>query len=172
MKKLSLLLAIICSVILVDSCDKGIEPEPENSSGPTGFSGNVTFIGDWPADVKRTHLVVFKNPILTSEDFFPPNLAFVIDSIPYRSSYFEYNSVDNNFIDVFQLAPGEFSYVVVAQSSTPELSLDRKDWVVVGIYCENGNQANPAKLILRGGQMTRDVNIVVDFNNPPPQPPM
>lgn len=171
MKKLSFLLILI-AVFLIIKCNEGIEPEPIESSGPTGFSGTVTFVGDWPTDVKRTHLVVFKNAIQTSDDFFPPNLSFVIDSIPYRSTEFTYNSFDDNFIPIFQLAPGEFSYVVVAQSNTPELSLDRKDWKVVGIFCENGDQFKPAKLVLRGGNTTTNVNILVDFNNPPPQPPM
>ncbi|MDH7606080.1 MAG: hypothetical protein QHH13_14365 [Melioribacter sp.] len=167
-----LLFLIVASPFLLHSCDKGIEPELEKPSGPTGFSGKITFIGKWHEGIKRTHLVVFKNPITKSEDFFPPNLSFVSDSIPYNSKEFYYNSVENNFLPILQLGEGEYSYVVVAQSKSPEISLDRKDWFVVGVYCINGDQTKPAKLKIQAGRITPDINIVVDFNNPPPQPPM
>jgi len=157
-------------IILVSGCDKGIEPGEQ--AGPAGFEGKVTFVGTWPDSIKRTHVVVFKNPILTSNDFFPPNLSFVIDSIPYRSAQFTFNSLENNYIPIFQLAAGSYYYVVVAQSKTPEISLARKDWFVVGVYCVNGDQTKPAILSIQPGRITKDINIVVDFDNPPPQPPM
>ncbi|MCX7797648.1 MAG: hypothetical protein N2249_03385 [Melioribacter sp.] len=170
-KKVFTVLAILV-LLLFSKCDKGIEPEPEKPSGPAGFSGKITFVGKWPEGIKRTHLVVFKNIIQRSEDFFPPNLCFVSDSIPYNSSEFVYNSIENNFLPILQLGEGEYSYVVVAQSKTPEISLDRKDWFVVGVYCVNADQSKPAKLVINAGKITPNVNIVVDFNNPPPQPPM
>ncbi|MEG8946366.1 hypothetical protein [Rosettibacter firmus] len=171
LKKILIVISIF-AIAIFNGCDKGIEPEPEIPSGPMGFSGKVTFIGKWPEGIKRTHIVVFKNPIEKSEDFFPPNLSFVSDSIPYNSTEFVYNSIENNFLPILQLDEGVYSYVVVAQSRTPEISLDRKDWFVVGVYCVNGNQSNPAKLIIQRGKITPNVNIIVDFNNPPPQPPM
>ncbi len=165
-----LLLFSLLIIILLSSCDKGISPgEP---AGPAGFEGRVTFTGNWPDSIKRTHVVVFKNPILTTNDFFPPNLSFVVDSIPYRSTEFTYNSLEDNYIPLFQLAPGAYSYIVVAQSKTPDISLARKDWFVVGVYCIGGDQTKPAKLSVQPGKITKDINIVVDFNTPPPQPPM
>ena len=165
-----LVFVTLLAIILISACDKGIAPgEP---SGPVGFEGKVTFVGTWPDSIKRTHVVVFKNPILTSDDFFPPNLSFVVDSIPYRSSEYSFNSLEDNYIPLFQLAPGNYSYVVVAQSKTPDISLARKDWFVVGVYCLNGHQNNPTTLSILPGRVTTDVNIIVDFNNPPPQPPM
>ncbi|MDX9923760.1 MAG: hypothetical protein RBS48_03265 [Ignavibacteriaceae bacterium] len=169
MKKIILTVSIIL-LFLINGCDKGIEPADEITS-PTGFKGKVTFTGNWNNNIKRTHLVVFKKPINKDEDFFPPNLTFVIDSIPKGSSQFNYNSLENNYIESFTISAGEYSYVVVAQSNSPELSLLRKDWVVVGVYCENGDQSKPKKLIINAGKITDDININVDFNNPPPQPP-
>ena len=168
-RKITICIALFV-IILLNGCDKGISPgEP---AGPAGFEGKVTFIGNWPDSIKRTHIVVFKNPILSSNDFFPPNLSYVIDSIPYRSSLFTYNSLEDNYIPIFQLAAGNYSYVVVAQSKTPDISLDRKDWFVVGVYCINGDQTKPASLSVLPGRITKNINIVVDFNNLPPQPPM
>jgi hypothetical protein len=171
-KKILSALIFFLLLIIISGCDKGIEPADETAPGETGFSGKVTFTGSWPAGVKRTHIVVFKNEIISSQDFFPPNLAFVIDSIPYRSTEFNFNSVDNNFIPLFVLSPGEYKYIVVAQSSTPEISLERKDWSIVGVYCLNGIQSNPKPLIIESGKMTRGVDINVNFGNPPPQPPI
>lgn len=167
--KKSLALVLILS-FLISSCDKGIEPgEP---LGPSGFSGKVTFVGNWPQGIQRTHIVVFRNEIVTVADFFLPNLSFVVDSIPYGSKEFTYNSLENPFTTIFKITPGNYSYVVVAQSKTQFMSFERKDWMVVGVYCENNNQAIPKSLIVPPGKITPDVNIKVDFNNPPPQPPM
>ncbi len=171
MKKIFVAIVTLALFSLIAGCDKGIEPEPIKT-GVTGFSGKVTFIGNWPADIKRTHVVLFKNAITTSADFFPPNLSFVIDSIPYRTTSFTYNSVDNNFIPLFTLAPGDYKYLVVAQSKTDVLSLNRKDWFIVGIYNVGNDQSKPKTLTILDREMTTGVDIIVDFNNPPPQPPM
>ncbi|MCX6169796.1 MAG: hypothetical protein NTX65_10675 [Ignavibacteriales bacterium] len=171
MKNLFAAIVTLALFSFIAGCDKGIEPEPLKS-GVTGFSGKVTFVGNWPADIKRTHVVLFKNVINTSADFFPPNLAFVIDSIPYRSTSFTYNSVDNNFIPLFTLAPGDYNYLVVAQSKTAVLSLDRKDWLIVGIYNIGNDPNKPRTLTILDREITSGVDIIVDFNNPPPQPPM
>ncbi len=166
-------IAAIVTVLLsfLGGCDKGIEPLPPVSPGPTGFSGKVTFTGNWPTDIKRTHVVVFRNPILSSGDFFPPNLSFVIDSIPNGTKEFTYNSINNNFISSFTLAPGSYKYIVVAQSKTPTLSLNRKDWFVVGVYTTSGDQSKPGTMTIQQGYMTTGIDINVDFSNPPPQPP-
>lgn len=161
----------ISGLILLQGCDKGIEPgEPVL---PGGFRGSVTFAGTWPEGIKRTHLVVFKNPLLTGNDFSIQNFAFIVDSIPYRETLFSYNSLEDNFLpDIITLYPGEYKYVAVAQSKTPEISFLRRDWTVVGVYCINDDQTRPKSLIIRSNQVTPEINIKVDFNNPPPQPPL
>jgi len=166
-------LMVVCfSVYFITGCDKGIEPEPGNSpqSEIIGFSGKVTFSGNWPAGITRTHIVVFKNDILTVDDFSFQNLAFVVDSIPYRSQEFIYNSVMNNFFS-FTLAEGTYKYIVVAQSKTPSISFNRADWTIVGVYYNNGNTSKPGMMTLQKGNPTIGIDINVDFNNPPPQPP-
>lgn len=166
-KKIYFVIALV--TVILFGCDKGIAPgEP---AGPSGFSGKIIFNGTWPSGIKRTHLVVFKNEIKDTSDFFPPNLSFVSDSIPYGSSIFNFNSLTNNFLPALQFNPGSYSYVAVAQSKTENISLRRKDWFVVGIYCVNNDQAKPAALTIHAGKITEGVNINVDFNNVPPQPP-
>lgn len=169
MKSIQIKILFLVILLMIISCNKGIEPA--DPMGPFGFTGKVTFIGKWPEGVKRTHIVVFKNEIKKVEDFFN-FFSFIIDSIPYGVKEFNYNSIDNAYSPNIKLTPGVYSYVVVAQSKTPEITLIRSDWNVVGVYCINGDQSIPKTLIVNPGQITKDVNIVVDFNNPPPQPPM
>jgi hypothetical protein len=104
-------------------------------------------------------------------------LSAVIDSIPNGSTEFPYNSVDmnyieHNFLPDFKITPGEHAYVIVAQSRSPEISFARADWVIVGVYNIGEDQSKPKALIIQDGKMTTGVDIIVNFNNPPPQPPM
>lgn len=168
MRNIFTILFIGYLIFQITGCDKGIEPAAQT---PTGFSGTVTFTGQWPSGIQRTHVVVFNHFIQSNADFSPPNLSFVVDSIPYNSKTFTFNSIDNNFISIFQIIPGEYQYIVVAQSKTPTLSLERKDWFVAGVYTTSQNQAIPGTMTISDGVMTTGININVDFNNPPPQPP-
>ncbi|NWF89503.1 MAG: hypothetical protein HXY50_08575 [Ignavibacteriaceae bacterium] len=160
----SLLPIILLSVFLF-SCGEGIAPEPIKQ---TGFSGSVTFVGDWPLGVTRTHIVVFKDPLLTAGDFNAFNLKFVSVEIPYGSTVFNYNSADTAVVPIGE---GEFSYVAVAQQKTLNVSLNRKDWFVVGVYYAGGDTTKPGKLTIPQNTLVRGININCDFNNPPIQPP-
>lgn len=168
MKKI---LVIILLAFLVISCDKGIEPNPEPVDPEnTSIAGTVTFMGEWPSGIARTHIVLFKNLIQVEGDFFPPNLSYVSNQIDSGTVSLEYDSRDNNLLDV-NLSPGTYKYIVVAQSTKEVLSLERKDWFVVGVYYANGNTAQPGSIIVNEGKVTEGVNIICDFDNPPPQPP-
>ncbi len=172
MIKLFFIMTICLSVCFIAGCDKGIEPEPEKSPQAEiiGFSGKVTFTGNWPAGITRTHIVVFKNEILTVDDFSFQNLAFVVDPVPFESSEFTYDSGINNFFSL-TLAEGTYKYIVVAQSKTPTISFNRDDWFIVGVYYNNEDQSKPGMMTLQKGKITTGIDINVDFNNPPPQPP-
>jgi hypothetical protein len=169
MQKLLFTITIIAVLVFISGCDKGIEPLPAPPSGPTGFSGKVTFTGAWPADVTRTHIIVFKNPIERITDFSIQNLAFVVDPITYNSTEFSYSSETNNLLSL-TLTAGIYKYIVVAQSKTPTLSLNRNDWIVVGLYYKDGDMSKPEEMTINQGEITTGINITVDFNNLPPQP--
>ena len=158
---------IIFSVSFI-SCDKGIEPYREETEADlTSFEGKVTFIGTWPEGVMRTYIVVFSEP----SRFDVSTLNFIIGPIPYNSTEFIYNSIENNLGLIPTLNPGEYPYIIVAQSKTPELSLSRKDWTVAGVYYLDGDTTNPGKVKIEKGKVTTGINIICDFNNPPVQPP-
>ncbi len=170
MQRILILLSFISFLLIIISCNKGIEPA--EVIGPSGFEGKVTFTGKWPEGIKRTHLVVFKNEIKTIDDFFLPNLSFVADSIPYGSKEYSFNSLVNSFSAIFVFGPGYYSYIAVAQQKTQFMTFNRADWFVVGVYCENGYQNKLKTMVVLPGHITSGININVDFNNPPPQPPM
>ncbi len=67
--------------------------------------------------------------------------------------------------------PGTYAYIAVAQQSTEELSLARNDWFVSGIYYANGDTTQPGTMVIPDSTFVENINITVDFNNPPPQPP-
>ena len=165
-----ILLALAVSFSII-SCDKGIAPLPETNTDLVGFDGKVTFYGSWPAGIQQTYIVVFKQALQSSSDFFPPNLSYVVGPIPYGATEYSYNSIDNNGVSSFTLSPGNYNYVVVAQSTKSTLSLNRSDWTVVGIYYLPGDTTNPGTLLIKSGEITHNINITCNFDNPPPQPP-
>lgn len=164
-------IAILLAVFLLISCDEGIEPYPEPVDPEnTGIAGTVNFIGTWHSGIARTHIVLFKNAILSEADFFPPNLSYVSNEIDSGTVVLEYDSRTNNLLDV-NIAPGTYRYIVVAQSTKDALSLDRKDWFVVGVFYAPNDNTKPGSIIVNEGRMTENVDITCDFDNPPPQPP-
>ncbi len=162
---------MILIAVSFNACDKGIEPKNENEI--TGFSGTVYFIGNWPADIKRTFIVVFKDPLLASTDFTITNLKFLSLEIPLGVPSYNFSSLDSSYIPTNPgpFLPGRYAYVAVAYQITDQLSLARKDWYVAGVYYAYGNTSEPATMVVTENIFLTDINITCDFNNPPPQPP-
>jgi hypothetical protein len=157
-------------IVFLYGCNKGIEPLPEDMQ--TGFGGKITFIGEWPDSVTRTHLVVFKDPLNSISDFSLQNIRFVSSEIPFGINEFFYSSKDSSVLPGTGLFQSEdYAYVAVAQSSKQDVSLNREDWFVVGLYYNIGDTTMPGALNVPENTFVSDVNIVCDFNNPPPQPP-
>jgi len=159
---------LLCVTILLSGCDKGIAPK----SGEAGFSGIITFIGQWPDSVTRTHLVIFKDPLNSSADFSLQNLRYVSNEIPFGTTTYNFSSKDSSVIPGTGLfEPGEYAYVAVAQQTTENVSLIRADWFVVGVYYKNNDTTKPGTLVIPENTFVENINIICDFNNPPPQPP-
>lgn len=165
------IILILLLAVTFLSCDKGIEPK--NYDEPTGFSGTVYFVGEWPAEIKRMFIVVFKDPLLSSADFTITNLKFLSREIPLGVSSYQFSSFDTSYIPTVPgpFLPGTYAYVAVAYQTTEDLSLAREDWYVAGVFDGNLNTNQAAPMILRENVFITYINIVCDFNNPPPQPP-
>jgi hypothetical protein len=167
--------AILILMLAAVACDDhGIEPRPETPVNKTsGFSGKVTFINEWPDSIKRAFVVVFQNPLLTPGDFTIFNLKFLSREIPLDSPTYDYSSLDSTFIPSVPgpFPPGIYAYIAVVQQSTEELSLSRRDWFVSGVYYASGDTTQPGTMVIPDSTFVENINITVDFNNPPPQPP-
>lgn len=171
-KKLFLFINVLVFGLATNSCDHGIAPLPEQAE-VSGFKGTIYFVSPWPDSIKRTYLVVFKNPLLQPSDFVITNLKYLSNEIPFGVQLYRFSSFDSAIIPVSPgpFEPGEYAYVAVAHQTTDELSLARKDWFVSGIYYSNNDTTKPGVLVIQENKITRNVNIRVDFNKLPPQPP-
>ncbi len=156
---------LILGIFFIISCDKGIAPEPENIQ--PGFSGKVIFLGEWDESVKRTHIILFKENLTDSTKFNIGNLAYISEEIPFGVDEYEFSTLENSVIQ--NIIPGGYEYLAVIQSSEESISFRRSDWKVAGLYSDN-NQI-PKILFIPENIFFEDINILVDFDNPPPQPP-
>lgn len=166
-KKYLIFPTILLITVNFTGCDKGIAPLEVNEK--PGFSGKITFFGDWPIDVTRTHLVIFKKPLNSAADFNADNLAFVSKEIPKGTSSLDYSTLDEPLIG--KIPAGTYNYIAVAQSKTILLSLNRIDWNVVGLFHKNSNPGTPGSVTVPESELIIGVDIEVDFSNPPVQPP-
>jgi hypothetical protein len=169
-KKTDYFIAALLLILFLNSCDHGLEPRPPETSG---FSGTIYFNSSWPDSVKRSFLVVFENPLLEPTDFTIENLKFLSREIPLGVQSHEFSSLDSAYIppNPGPFPSGLYAYVAVVQQSTENLSLARKDWFVSGIYYALGDTINPATMVIPESTFVKNINIRVDFNNPPTQPP-
>jgi hypothetical protein len=172
-KILSILIVFFFMLLVSCDSDHGIAPKPIiDKSETTGFSGRITFVGTWPDSIQRTHIVMFKDPLLTALDFNIINLKYVSLEIPFGAEFYDYNSADSSFWPLDGIIEaGEYAYLSVAQQSTVELTFLRKDWFVTGVYYAEGDTTQPGTLTIPEITMVKNINIICDFDNPPPQPP-
>ena len=164
--KLSNWLISILLIVTV-SCDKGLAPETDNVE--PGFSGTITFTGDWPTDVTGTHLVLFKDPLVSEEDFSQENLVYLSQGIPYGVEQFDYNTLSASFFN--NIVPGEYAYLAIAQTTSAIPLPQRELWTVAGVYYSGEDTSQPGTIIIPQNTFVTGININCDFNNPPEQPP-
>ena len=160
---------LLILIFIIISCDEGLAPVEPEGEGRTGFGGTVTFIGEWPADITQTNIVLFQDPLSSEEDFNIVNLKYLSTSIPFGVSEYEYNTVDSILFG--NVTAGEYAFLAVAQTTNEEISLERKDWFVVGIYYDNDDLTTPGEVVVEENKFKDNINIICDFSNPPPQPP-
>ena len=166
---------ILCLFFISVSCDAdhGIAPKPIVNTD-FGFGGNIIFYGEWPDSIKRMFLVAFKDPLLDESDFVITNMGYLTIELPLQVQSIKYNSsIDSAYIPLIQddTPPSVYHYVAVAQQSTEEVSLERKDWFVTGVYYVDGDTTTPGILTIPRDVFVDDINIYCDFDNPPTQPP-
>lgn len=158
MKKIILL--ILLTFLLV-ACDGGLEP---NLKGKTILKGEIIYkdgADNWPSadSLFDLRVVAFKNfpPVDVFQEVLTGAAYFTADSLPYYATKttFELEIPD---------APVELKYIAVAQQYGSIL-----EWLAIGVYTESGDNTQHSSLFMSKGE-TKTIQILVDFNNLPPQP--
>ena len=165
---------VVCFFTILNSCNSehGIAPKPIGEQ-EFGFGGNIVFYGVWPDSIKRMVLIVFKDPLTSPDDFVLQNIGLLSFELPLNVQTFQYSSTDSTIIPLIpdDASPSVYHYVAVAQQSTDDISLSRKDWFVSGVYYVQGDTSSPGILTIPDDTYIENINIYCDFDNPPPQPP-
>lgn len=161
--------AIIVAVLglLLCSCDKGLSPSTSAPAVPVGFMSGMIRYQHWPPrdSLLDLRLVAFRvfpptnivNEVLLGRAVVYPPLGdsalvpFYVDSLRYKL-----------FLPV-----GEYQYVAIAQQFGPAITTD---WRAVGQYDLDSNLFIPSPVTIVENDTTHDINISVDFTNPPPPP--
>ncbi|MBM2841901.1 MAG: hypothetical protein HW412_2429 [Bacteroidetes bacterium] len=149
-------------------CDKGLNPSvPRPAQIPMGQMSGLIRYQHWPPSdsLHDLRLVAFRvfpptnivNEVLLGRAIVYPSLGdtalvpFYVDSLRY----------------LFSLPVGEYQYVVIAQQFGPTITTD---WRAVGQYDLDSNFAIPSPVTILENDTALNININVDFRNPPPPP--
>ncbi len=159
-------------LIFTSGCDTGLEPP----TGESGFSGVIRF-HNWPStpdSVREIRLVAFEEYPVDSAGIIPSLLAgkaaiYPADlsakgSLPKFVDSVAYTFDTKNGINL-QLQ--EYAYIVVAQQYGPNVLTD---WRPAGVYSTRPNSFDPASIRVVLHRIIANIDIQVDFNNPPPKP--
>jgi hypothetical protein len=163
---------ILLSIVLLSSgCDTGLAPINE----PSGFGGVIRFKNWPPADsVRDLRIVAFETYPTDSAGIlltllagrgavYPADLSSkgslpkFVDSTPY-----EFNTKNGINLKVQQ-----YNYIVVAQLYG---SNSFTDWRPAGVYTTEPNTFNPSPVRVLLHRIAPNIDIEVDFHNPPPKP--
>jgi len=153
-------------------CDTGLEPP----TGESGFSGVIRFT-NWPStadSVRELRLVAFEEYPSDSTGIiyallsgraavYPPDLSSK-GSLPKFVDTVAYTFNTKNGIN---LQVQTYAYIVVAQQYGPNIFTD---WRPAGVYSTQPNSFEPAPVRVLLHRVATNIDIQVDFHNPPPKP--
>jgi hypothetical protein len=155
-------------VFIFSACDTGLAPLNE----PSGFRGVVRFQNWPPADsVREIRIVAFEQ--------YPTDSAGILASLIAGTAavYPELEQRLPRFVDTLgyefttkkglNLRVTNYNYIIVAQQYGPNVFTD---WKPAGVYATRPDSFEPAPLRILLHRITPNVDINVDFNNPPPRP--
>jgi|WetSurMetagenome_2_1015567.scaffolds.fasta_scaffold84294_2 hypothetical protein len=167
-RQLPISIILGCVMIFLLSCDKGVGPTQQAATpAQSGYMAGTIRFQNWPpADsLVDLRLVAFQN--------FPPTnivnevLAGAAEVYPVLgdTNHLPYYVSSTGYVAKFTAR--QYKYIVVAQRYGPGLT---SDWRAVGQYDLDSNYAVPSAATVVANDTTRNININVDFRNPPPPP--
>ncbi|MFN3639211.1 MAG: hypothetical protein ACK4XY_12165 [Chloroherpetonaceae bacterium] len=166
--RLRLQLLLLCSAVsLLGACSGGLEPTPETRSA---MQGVIRFKNRAQADsVQLLFLAGFPTP----PQVFPNDFFTAVNNRDTLSLFDRYQAGADSIVYEAQWNVRRYEYLIVAQfivEPTITSVFVRENWRVVGLYGRIGNSALGTPVEIREGQVTRGIDIEVDFWNPIPLP--
>lgn len=179
-RTLALATGVLALMALTAGCDRGLGPITEE----TGFSGTITYKNWPPADsmfgLRLVALEQFPTdstglmmallggraavyPHLTTGVI--PSMAILgfVATDPVHADTVRYVFTKEGTV----LKEGTYNYVVLAWQYGPNVFAD---WAPVGVYTQKPGTFEPAPVFVQERRMRENVDISVDFHNPPPKP--
>lgn len=168
------LLAVL--VLLYSGCDKGLEP----IDNPSGFTGTIRF-RNWPTpdNVWELRLIAFKKfPSSDSAGILQQLVSGNIDVYPPIGSpaFKKFDSTQTRHLDSLQysfltqgttLKVTNYEYIVVGWRYS---GTDFFAWRPAGVYAVQPGSFEPKPLRVLLHRIFPNIDIEVDFSNPPPKP--
>ncbi len=171
MKLVPVLWSLVVLLVLA-SCNTGLSPVNE----PSGFRGVVRF-KNWPPpdSVRDLRIVAFESYPTDSSNIISSLLqgtaAFYPDLGVRFETVFPRNADSSAYVftiqDGYNLQLKNYTYIILAQQYGPNVFTD---WRPAGVYSVRPNSFDPASVRVLLHQVMPDININVDFDNPPPRP--
>ncbi len=162
---------IIVFCLLLASCDAGLAPPPPIQPG---ISGTVFFShGSWPPADSLVSVWIFASKIYPLDSATVYNGLFssppTISIYPSMASSLPFNVDSISYF--FPLSTGTYKYIgVIQQTSADIFTRGIRVFRVVGYYKNVGIPAQPGSVTIQEASQVQDINITVDFKNPPTQP--
>ncbi len=165
-------LLVLCA-LLVFGCNGGLSPAPPANPG---ISGTVYFAkGTWPGTPTAPDSL--SNLWIFASQQYPLDSALVINGLfSSPPTIFLYPSFVSNlpyYVDslqyTFDLPVGTYKYIGVIQHISPDYNSIRT-LRVVGFLADPADLTRPLSVTVLDGAITAQINLHVNFHNPPPQP--
>lgn len=164
--RLQFIFLLFC-LSLFGACSGGLEPVPETRSG---MQGVIRFKNRAQADsVQLLFLAGYPTPPQT----FPNDFFTAVNNRDTLSLFDRYQAGADSIAFDVAWNVRRYEYLIVAQfivEPTIQSIFVRENWRVVGVYGRTGNSVLGKPIEIREGQITRGVDIDVDFWNPVPLP--
>ncbi len=167
MKKTILCFILFFSFLVVlPGCDHGLEP---TRPVQPGFQGTISFRGTWPADTLEMRLIA--SQVWRPFNSFSDIIALLVNT----DSVKVYPPPSDNGLPMgrdslvynFTVPPSTYRYVALALRFGTNYFAD---WRIIGVYDGMNGSQIPAELVVPADRIVSGADILVDFNNPPPQP--
>ena len=164
-RKSSLFLLLLC---FLPSCDEGLQPPQVGGSVALGtFTGLVTFT-NWEAVDSLYDLRLVAFTVYPPDDILNEVLQGRAIVHPPLQTGQPFAARGTDSVSYSIVVPAKtYPYVVIAHQFGPDVF---NDWRPVGQYDLDTNLTTPSSVVVVDGQTTPNINIIVDFENPPPLP--